>query len=93
MSDPNNIAIVKRPVGRPRLSQEEKLARLEKYREQNKETQRLLREKNPDLCREYRKKYYMEHNTQVKEKLNEMKTIYAMWKEGKLILSESLSPV
>lgn len=88
------ITIIKRPVGRPRLSQEEKLQRLEKYREQNRITQQNLRREHPELCRQYRKKYYMEHNTEVKEKLSAMKTIFQMWKEGKLILSERpLGPV
>jgi hypothetical protein len=90
MSDTiNTIPVIKRPVGRPRLSPEERERRLEKYREQNKQTQRLLRERNPELCSEYRKKYYMEHSAQVKEKLNEMKTVYTLWKEGKLIMSET----
>ena len=48
-------------AGRPRITDEEKLKRLEETRIKNKETQRLLRENNPEKCREYRVRYYHKH--------------------------------
>jgi hypothetical protein len=81
-----DVPIIKRPVGRPRLTKEEREQRYELYREKNKETQRVLRETNPAICREYRKKYYLQNNEKFKNKYLEMKNIYTLYMEGKLAI-------
>jgi response regulator RpfG family c-di-GMP phosphodiesterase len=88
------ITVIKNPVGRPRLSDEEKKERLEKYREKNRITQENLRKNNPEICREYRKKYYNQHQQELRAQYAEMKTVYALFKEGRfhLIEQEDSSP-
>ena len=81
-----DVPIIKRPVGRPRLTKQEREQRYELYREKNKETQRVLRETNPAICREYRKKYYLQNNEKFKNKYLEMKNIYTLYMEGKLAI-------
>lgn len=72
-------------AGRPRITDEEKLKRLEETRIKNKETQRLLRENNPEKCREYRVRYYHKHKEDKLKLKTEMTQIYNLYKEGKLI--------
>tara|TARA_R110000868_G_scaffold99751_5_gene274437 strand:- start:1107 stop:1367 length:261 start_codon:yes stop_codon:yes gene_type:complete len=72
-------------AGRPRISDADKLQRLEETRIKNKETQRLLRENNPEKCREYRVRYYHKHKEDKLKLKTEMTQIYNLYKEGKLI--------
>ena len=74
-----------KPVGRPRISLEDKMKRLEDIRIKNKETQRILRETNPAKCREYRVRYYHKHKEDKLKLKTEMTNIYNLYKEGKLV--------
>jgi hypothetical protein len=72
-------------AGRPRISDEEKLKRLEEVREKNKQTQKILRETNPEKCREYRVRFYHKHKDEKLKLKTEMINIYNLYKQGKLI--------
>ena len=72
-------------AGRPRITDEEKLKRLEEVRIKNKETQKKLRETNPEKCREYRVRFYHKHKEEKLKLKTEMTHIYNLYKQGKLI--------
>lgn len=72
----------KRPRGRPKLSEVQRVIRQEQLKQQNVARLRELRNTNIEKVRLYSKKYYDSHKQQIKHKRDEMLQVYHLYKSG-----------